>query len=206
MLRQNEETVQWILERQKRHLERKMNKALEDVVFALEREMDAEVWLARARAEEARKSESRAHREEQKRKFYQEELRRLDRLKKAEEHQRNRAKATKGAWASYEATWTTVHSDSNERLSFENIAWPLVSRPRNLNDIKAEGVREFLFSDTHSHTQSNKERLKAALRLWHPDRFQRMMSRVEEKDRRMVEEGVGMVARSLNSLMETVKS
>lgn len=150
MLRQNDETVQWVLERQKRHLERQMTKALENVVFALEREMDAGMWLAKARAEEARKSELRARREEQKRKFFQEELRRLDRLKKVEEDKRVRAKATKEAWASYESRWATILSDSKERLTFANIAWPLVSRPRNLNSITTEGVREFLFSDTHS--------------------------------------------------------
>jgi len=46
-----------------------------------------------------------------------------------------------------------------------------------------------------------KERIKSALRRWHPDRFGRVLGRVDEKDKEAVERGVGIVARCLNDLL-----
>jgi hypothetical protein len=204
MLRQNEETVHWILERKKRHLERQMSKALEEVVFALEREMDAELWLAHAREQEVMRSQLREKREAEKRRVFQEELRRMHRRRKVEEDRRARAKAVKGAWARYESSWDAIRG-GERRLSYADIPWPLVSRPRSGNDITTDGIREFLLSESHSTNQSNKERLKTALRLWHPDRFQQVLRRVEDKDRSRAAEVAGAVARSLNSLMESVQ-
>jgi hypothetical protein len=90
----------------------------------------------------------------------------------------------------------TIQGDPSERLMFGNIPWPLISRPHNIDGITAEGIREFLFSEGK---QSHKEIIRAALLLWHPDRFRRIIERVEEKERAIVENAVGEVARILNS-------
>jgi hypothetical protein len=203
MLRKNEETVQWFMQRHRRQIEKRMARAMGDVASVLDSDLDTESWLAKVREEEARRAERRARREA----VYQEELRRMQRRKKSETERRAQIPGIKEAWLRYESRWAAILGDSKSRepLTFGNIPWPMTSRPRNLNGITTEGIKEFLLSEAHSPRQSQKERIRAALRLWHPDRFGRVLGRVDERERRTVEDGVGIVARELNKLMETAK-
>ncbi|TDL26300.1 hypothetical protein BD410DRAFT_704853, partial [Rickenella mellea] len=104
------------------------------------------------------------------------------------------------AWRNYETRWQSIPS-SKEKLTFRSIPWPLLSPPSKPQSITLAGVTYFLLSPLHSGNQSNKERIKEALRRWHPDRFRRLMSRVPEEEKAAVEEGVGAVARFLNELL-----
>lgn len=47
-----------------------------------------------------------------------------------------------------------------------------------------------------------KDRVRSALRRWHPDRFGRILAKVRDEDKARVEEGVGLVVRCLNDLLE----
>ncbi|KAI0298631.1 hypothetical protein BC826DRAFT_887994, partial [Russula brevipes] len=86
-------------------------------------------------------------------------------------------------------------------LRFKSVPWPTIVPPRNVADITPAAISKFIFSSAHSEGMSRKERIKNALRRWHPDRFGRVLSRVDEKDKGAVERGVGVVARCLNELL-----
>ncbi|KAI9509493.1 hypothetical protein F5148DRAFT_978197 [Russula earlei] len=127
----------------------------------------------------------------------------------AEEQQRTRAEKEKQlpgsrregeAWRAYERRWMAVASDRRQ-LKFKSIPWPTTGPPRNVAEITPDAIARFVLSPAHSEGMSRKERIKGALRRWHPDRFGRVLSRVDEKDRREVERGVGIVARCLNDLL-----
>ena len=105
------------------------------------------------------------------------------------------------AWRTYESRWARM-SEGSEPMTFRTVAWPLVSRPSNIAGIVPASIIAFLLSPLHSPTQSRKDRIRAALLRWHPDRFQKFLARVVEKDRQAVSEGVGIIARCLNELME----
>jgi len=76
-------------------------------------------------------------------------------------------------------------------------------RRRILDELlRPEAIREFLLSPAHSPDVSPKDRIRAALRRWHPDKFARVLSLVAESDRDTVAEGGGIVVRCLNEMLE----
>ncbi|KAI0093375.1 hypothetical protein BDY19DRAFT_923445 [Irpex rosettiformis] len=80
--------------------------------------------------------------------------------------------------------------------------WPMISPPHEVDDIRPARVAMFILSAQHSEGLSMKERVKNALRRWHPDRFSRLLARVSDEDKEKVEEGAGIVARCLSNLLE----
>ncbi|KIP08467.1 hypothetical protein PHLGIDRAFT_18913 [Phlebiopsis gigantea 11061_1 CR5-6] len=82
------------------------------------------------------------------------------------------------------------------------VPWPLLSEPRSVEEIRSARVTMFVLSPHHSQGQTTKDRVRSALRRWHPDRFGRILARVKEEDRPQVEVGVGIVVRCLNDLLE----
>lgn len=121
-----------------------------------------------------------------------------------EKERQDRAKsdvASKAVWRSYEDRWDTILASSGP-LTFHVIPWPLVSHPLSTKDILHNGIMAFLLSPLHSGEQSRKDRIRTALLRWHPDRFQKILARVVDEDVDEVEDGVGIVARCLNELME----
>lgn len=121
------------------------------------------------------------------------------------------------AWRTYEARWALLSQRQPElgllsALTFERIPWPVVadaplldsgtSRKRPEALLRHEAIREFLLSLAHSPDVSPKDRIRAALRRWHPDKFARVLSQVIESDRDAVAEGMGIVVRCLNDMLE----
>lgn len=104
------------------------------------------------------------------------------------------------AWNQYESRWATILS-STESITFRSIPWPTLNQPSSPELIKMDAISSFLLSQAHSQSQSPKERIKEALRRWHPDRFSRLLSRVPENEKAKVEEGAGIVTRCLNELL-----
>ncbi|KAI0305579.1 hypothetical protein B0F90DRAFT_1613513, partial [Multifurca ochricompacta] len=88
--------------------------------------------------------------------------------------------------------------------TFERIPWPVAGTPldRTLDVLRPEAIREFLLSPTHSPDVPPKDRIRAALRRWHPDKFARVLTQVMESDRDAVTEGMGIVVRCLNGMLE----
>ena len=99
-------------------------------------------------------------------------------------------------------------------LTFERIPWPVAKgedaarllrldgTAQALDALRPEAIREFLLSSAHSPDVAPKDRIRAALRRWHPDKFARVLSLVIESDRDAVAEGMGIVVRCLNDMLE----
>ncbi len=161
---------------------------------------------ARRAAEEAARLQRLAEQQQQQRqrqRALREERRRLERTRRAREIAR--------AWRSYEARWGLLSQRQPElgqlgALTFERIPWPVaadVPLDRTLDVLlRPEAIREFLLSPAHSPDVSSKDRIRAALRRWHPDKFSRVLGQVLESDRDAVAEGMGIVVRCLNEMLE----
>lgn len=160
----------------------------------LRRLQDARLEAERCRmAYQRRKAEDQAR--EQRRK--EKERERLGTL---------RDEGERKAWRGYEERWATINSSAGspppERLTFRSIPWPMFYSPHRVEEITPARVAMFVLSPLHSEGQSRKDRIKSALRRWHPDRFGRVLARVNDRDRAAVEEGVGVIVRCLNNLLE----
>ncbi|KAF9529397.1 hypothetical protein CPB83DRAFT_765079 [Crepidotus variabilis] len=157
--------------------------------------------------EELRRIEARYQQKRDAERIAREEARRRDLTELKEREKRDRAKRerlTADAWTRYESRWSSL-SSSMVPLDFKSTPWPLILSPRSTDDITQDAIAAFLFSQTHSQDQSRRDRIRSAQLRWHPDRFRRFLGRVAEKDKVIVEEGVNIVARILNELMEKEK-
>ncbi|KAF8335750.1 uncharacterized protein EI90DRAFT_2912250, partial [Cantharellus anzutake] len=83
------------------------------------------------------------------------------------------------------------------------IPWPVFPpSPLSPSDIDQTRVGAFLLSRFHSGDKTPKERLRNALMVWHPDKFQaRWLKFVSPKEQAVVTEGVNAVARAINDLL-----
>ncbi|KAH8992839.1 hypothetical protein EDB86DRAFT_1421802 [Lactarius hatsudake] len=171
------------------------------------------------RREEARRAEARRIAAADEARRRQEESLREEEERRRQ--QRRRAREIASAWRTYEARWALLSQRQPElgllsALTFERIPWPVVvvadtddggttprRRRRRLDVLlRHEAIREFLLSSAYSPDVSAKDRIRAALRRWHPDKFARVLSQVIESDRDAVAEGMGVVVRCLNDMLE----
>jgi len=191
-----------------------------------EYEAEAHKWMNRE-AEMRRRAQER-EREEARRRVVQEDIRRIqvrvrqrrdsEREVIAEERRRSveRAqekarreqarveRAVQEAWQAYESRWATLSapsSSSSETLVFRDIPWPVLAEPARAAEVTPDHVAEFLMHPAHSLNHSRRDRIRAALLRWHPDRFRRILNRVVESERSEVDECVGLIARCLNGLL-----
>ena len=106
-------------------------------------------------------------------------------------------------WNEYLLKWKNImeSNDLSNSLSFKSIPWPVIVQPSAPDKLIPRDISAFLLSPAHSQDVPGKDRIKDALRRWHPDRFQRWLSIVDDRDKAAVEEGVGIVARCLNELL-----
>jgi len=201
MMRQNLETVEWVLSQQRQFVDQ-VSYTLDDMYRSPEMGLDTESWLRYAREASARRERRRARREAETAKLLQREV---EKRKKDHEEKHRKAKAVVRAWKGYEQQWARIIGNTEGPLSFATTPWPTVTKPTEATGITKDNVREFLLSRHHSKDVSNKDRIRTALKLWHPDKFKRALDRVEEQERARVEEAAGVVARCLNGLMEEIQ-
>lgn len=92
------------------------------------------------------------------------------------------------AWYEYERQW----QDTTQPLTFNTIRWPMLGRPRTVEDIQQskDEIQAFLLSPYHSIELSARQRIKAARLRWHPDKFSGRMERVVAEDRESVRQGL----------------
>ncbi|KAF8326845.1 uncharacterized protein EI90DRAFT_3069235 [Cantharellus anzutake] len=91
-------------------------------------------------------------------------------------------------------------------LTYSSIPWPVASEPLAPSSLTPSRISEFLLSTTHSTLKSPMDRLRDAMKLWHPDKWEgKHMSRVVDTDKETVREALGMVARGLIELMHAQK-
>ncbi|RDX45640.1 hypothetical protein OH76DRAFT_936389 [Lentinus brumalis] len=154
------------------------------------------------RLQEYRRQTERHRAAYERRKRVEEERERVRREREREREalKSQRREAEREAGNRYEARWTELLS-SSETLGFHDVPWPMFSQPRSLQDITPAKVAMFVLSPLHPG-ESRRDKIRNALKRWHPDRFGRISARVEEADREAIEEGVGIVARCLNDLLE----
>ena len=229
MAKKNEDTVRWIhMQQDRARRERIMFEVFgdeegyyccandlvdEEIAFInrcrkpsrspYQQEMDQMIYeeLRRLRAQRAETERCRAAYE--RRKTMEDERERRRMMKRQAEMARQEA-GERVAWENYESRWNRLASTdtSSEPLSFQMIPWPMITPPRTVEDIRPARVTMFVLSPHHSQGQTIKDRVRNALRRWHPDRFGRLLARVKDEDKAKVEQGVGIVARCLNELLE----
>lgn len=166
----------------------------------------------KAEAEERQKRKERAQERREKEKRLREESKRLEaeaiekRRRKREEKDKRKLRDT---WMAYESRWLTLQNAAAsstivpDSLDFGFFPWPTHPPPHTIDALTKDSISAFVLSDLHSGDKTNKQRLRDALLLYHPDRFEsKYMAFVREQDRAMVKEGVGRVIRALNALTE----
>jgi hypothetical protein len=224
MTRRNEESIQWIRKQQERdrqerarvygggfsglneaegrHRQRIRGERVRLYTAYLQQEMDTAIQEELQRLQAKQRETERCRAAYQRRKTLEEERERERRRQESEKAQR--AALERRRWKEYDDRWAHVTSaeHTTEPLTFATIPWPMVAPPRVVEDIRPARIAMFILSSQHSEGQTMKERIKNALRRWHPDRFGRLLTRVNEEDRAKVEEGAGIVARCLNDLLE----
>ncbi|RDX47454.1 hypothetical protein OH76DRAFT_1456727 [Lentinus brumalis] len=167
---------------------------------------------------------------EEREKALREETRRLERAAEEERRMRKRVKERMReveARELYDTRWKAFLAPASvasedQMLRFEDIPWPVMASAVSLRDeqharvriedLTAEAISSFLLpafehdAPSADPSKERKEKLRETMLRFHPDKFEgRIMKRVREKDRERVQEAVGIVARTLNSLMGEAK-
>ena len=219
-------------ERARAHLQRQREREDEALLRRrLEAEAEARRAAAAAKdarrrqrlAEQQRHEDQKSRHREQR--ALREEQRRLERTRRAREIA-NAWSSYETRWnllnQGQRQLGASSSSSSSSSLTFEQIPWPVAAtgpldgrrgtgtrrRALLLDDddekdlLRPEAIREFLLSPAHSPEVSSKDRIRAALRRWHPDKFARVLGLVVESDRDAVAAGVGIVVRCLNEMLE----
>ena len=182
---------------------------------ALARKRNAEAFqeqLKKKAEEEARKKRAERLASE----WARREAREADERRRDKRSRERRAKQS--ARDDYETRWDTILSTgetTGRPLAFRDIPWPCHAAYSNsdghcfsLVDLTVDSISEFLFCSATEPTDATQriKTIRETLLRFHPDKFEgRVMSRVSEADRAMVQEGVGIVVRTLNELMKTAK-
>ncbi|KAF8583826.1 hypothetical protein K439DRAFT_1653375 [Ramaria rubella] len=164
--------------------------------------------------ERERKQAERKARKEKERKA-KEEAARLEREREAQRQVKREFKEgrrRREAWDYYETRWK-AHTNAEPPdipLKFRDVPWPVFSVPTTTEDLTTERICSFLLygldmdRDATLGSKTRKERIREALLRWHPDKFEgKMGSRLDKREREVVLDGVGIVARCLNELMAT---
>ncbi|EJT99720.1 hypothetical protein DACRYDRAFT_55432, partial [Dacryopinax primogenitus] len=85
--------------------------------------------------------------------------------------------------------------------TFSTIPWPVTYPVSSPHGLEALAVRRFLLATVHSQGKNKKDRVRAAMLRWHPDKFcPKWLGKVKEGDQEAVREGVNAVARILQDL------
>lgn len=113
-----------------------------------------------------------------------------------------RPEEVKAAWHLYAEQWKGLLETDPHRVISSKIPWPILDHKSS--SITPDDIQDLLLSSTHSTNLSAKKRIREALRLYHPDRFEKLVvERIEGRDERAkVRERAGLVVRSLNTLLE----
>ena len=216
-------------ERARAHLQRQREREEEQEARRLA-EADAEARRAAAAAREARRRQRLAEQQRHEEQKRQQQERRALREERNRVERTRRAREIANAWSSYETRWTLLNQTQSKTqgrrqldgaspssLTFERIPWPVADSPLDgrrttrrtalaLDEyehlLRPEAICEFILSPAHSPEVSSKDRIRAALRRWHPDKFARVLGMVTESDRGAVADGVGIVVRCLNEMLE----
>jgi hypothetical protein len=117
--------------------------------------------------------------------------------------------AVAAAWTTYEKACAelmdakpTKGKPLSSNLTFYDIPWPVLGTASSFHDLTTQNIAAFLLSPHHSNGKSRRARLRAAILIWHPDKFaQKVLPRVAESHRPAVVAAVNVVARIVTELI-----
>ena len=97
-------------------------------------------------------------------------------------------------WDGYEERWGALLA-TMDPVTFADVPWPLPFVPETVDELVPAAIEEFLFGSlrVRRNTVTRRERIRASLLRWHPDKVSALMSRVASKDQGMVREGIHAV-------------
>ena len=125
------------------------------------------------------------------------------------------------AWAEYEDRWRANlliragrpknHSssglakgeDEDKGIGFRDVAWPVAKPPEDPEELVFGAVREFVLAPLRGRNvtlSKRRDRIRQLLLRYHPDKTTFLLSRVAEKEKDGVREGINNVFMSLKSL------
>jgi hypothetical protein len=175
-----DEYIEWL----RRKMWERKHKAEQEETVRLEKERQV-----RRERERGERREARKHEEERRRKRREQQA----------------AKEMMRAWQTYSASWDTLNSNppTFPTLHFQNIPWPIQHPPTSPEQLTAGAISAFVLSPLHSQGKNRKQRIRDALLVFHPDRFDKWTRLVRNgPDRQLVREAAGAVVRILNALLE----
>lgn len=151
----------------------------------------------RAAEAQARKDRERKAREETKRLEREAEAKRERKREMKELRRRQEAREY------YDTRWQECTTVSNQQLRFGDIPWPVFAVVSTTATITEERISEFILHEVEKgNSKVRRERIREALLRWHPDKFEgKLGTKLVVKEKDIILEGVGIVARCLNNLM-----
>jgi hypothetical protein len=169
-------------------------------------------WIRRGMWERRHKQEveeqQRREREREERKAQEKKQRRNQARLEEENRRERRERKTRMASETFEqylSSWTALTSNSSSQrvIAFKDIPWPMNPRPHSASDVTGEAISSFLLSESHSTNRPRKQRIRDALLIYHPDRFDKWVSMVaDDTEKAKAREVAGEIVRILNSLAE----
>ncbi|KAI0321426.1 hypothetical protein OF83DRAFT_1099751 [Amylostereum chailletii] len=188
---------------------------MEEHIRLQERIRQAQEERRRAQEQEARRAreeEARRAQEEQARRAQEEERRQQEYRRQQEEYARNTASPQQPQVsgdeisARYDHLWTQIKSLDNDSLDGHSVPWPLRFRFSCMEDINAANVEAFVMYPHRASMEgkNRRQRLRAELLHWHPDKFQSLvLPKILPYQREKVTEVASAVVQVLTELMET---
>ncbi|KAG9116047.1 hypothetical protein FRC07_007489 [Ceratobasidium sp. 392] len=145
---------------------------------------------------------------EEARKLYEEICMRaeLDKERLAEEEHK---KAASNRWTTYLAQWERImkvpaNPSEHELLTARHLPCPMFNLPSpniGVNGIDRAGIESFIMDPTHSEGKNRRERVRAALLMWHPDKLEKWICKFREDRHPLIREVAGVVTRHLTDMM-----
>lgn len=146
----------------------------------------------------------RAWNEQQERRREAKKRRHVERTEKRQAKEQERASE---ALQSSRATWDAAWEDAAAAWTLAAVPWPIVQRssPQHLLDdgLNKKSIKHFLLAE--SSPTDGAQRLRLALRRFHPDRFlssHKFTSIAEQKEKAQVRHYVHIVAQILSDIVD----
>lgn len=131
----------------------------------------------------------------------------------------NALRRARARWETYEERWRAlcvICAGTNAPVGsvrFCDVPWPVRESLMDVDGLTTRAVGEFLFEsldvevdrDNRGRT-ARKERIRATLVRWHPDKIALLLSRIIPEDTEMVKEGVYRVFYALRTLQDEERS
>ncbi|TFY71246.1 hypothetical protein EVG20_g1759 [Dentipellis fragilis] len=109
----------------------------------------------------------------------------LGRIQKESEESEKRSKAAVYR-RMYDILWAHISGSS---LRFNMIGWPIAIGAERPEDLVKSEIQNFVLNPLYGEGKTVREKLREAIRMWHPDKFnQRLADRIAEEDRVMVKD------------------